>query len=173
MSADKETIKATYQFIQQYISRRQDIVVEAMIQFRPNLIIALDLEDHFKLDDLEARIKYYEVNYKDNSEHFTGIWNGEWQYQLHGIGCEMLNIITGEYFDWDMSDPAIFSSYELFRYMRWCWYEKKARDEITKTIIDWMKDISLSRLNTLLKILETSGKISSKSDEEWYCANSD
>ena len=52
-----------------------------------------------------------------------GIWrddeNNEWQYFLHGGGCRLTNMKTGEPIDWDCPDLNSYDKYKFLHHLEW------------------------------------------------------
>ena len=161
---------ATLQLIHHYLNRRRTVVVEAMIHFRPNLVAAFDLQHKLGIDDLQPSMIRLEKEFRNNAEHFSGRWKEHWQYQLHGIGCEMVHVETGEHFNWDMGDPLVFSTFELFEYLRW--YETKNRDDNLDLLIAYVDDLSLSSLKSILEALKLDGRLDVTPEDDWQLVGS-
>ena len=53
----------------------------------------------------------------------SGIWrvdeNNEWQYFLHGGGCRLTNMKTGEPIDWDCPDLNSYDKYKFLHHLEW------------------------------------------------------
>ena len=53
----------------------------------------------------------------------SGIWknNTDWQYFLHGKGCRLTNIVSGEIVDWDSDNESgvDIDPYAFIRYLKW------------------------------------------------------
>lgn len=82
------------QLIVEYVARQQ-LVYEAILQLSPVKLVVHDKS----IDTLE--VCYLADKYK----HIPGrgIWQryGTWHYFLHGGGCRLTNIISGEPIEWD------------------------------------------------------------------------
>lgn len=53
----------------------------------------------------------------------TGIWKNDrdWQYFLHGKGCRLTNVVSGEILDWDSDNESgvDIDPYAFIRYLKW------------------------------------------------------
>jgi hypothetical protein len=53
----------------------------------------------------------------------SGIWrdneNNEWRYFLHGGGCRLTNVKTGEPIDWDCPDVNSYDRYKFLHHLEW------------------------------------------------------
>jgi hypothetical protein len=52
---------------------------------------------------------------------FVGYWgeNNEWKYRLHGVGCELTHIETGEPLEWDVYGLTTFDHFWFAYYVQW------------------------------------------------------
>jgi hypothetical protein len=101
-----------------FLNRRLETVVQILIERRAPLL------KHFAVDkSLNINLEPYCQAFYENEEaaylEQSGIWNGEWQYYFHGHGCRLTHIQTGEYFDWDASDPRHFYAREFAGHLKW------------------------------------------------------
>src|SRR5690349_20422340 len=69
-----------------YVERQEQIVLPLMIQFRPDLIKGLGIDNLLGIN-VDNQYEYFLENYLGNDEIFNGIWQTEWEYLLHGYGC--------------------------------------------------------------------------------------
>jgi hypothetical protein len=53
----------------------------------------------------------------------SGIWrdreNNEWRYFLHGSGCRLTNVNTGEPIDWDCPDISKYDKWKFMFHLMW------------------------------------------------------
>ena len=136
-------------FIKLYLLRRRNIVGEILIHFRPNLIKSLRLTDVLAVEDIDSRYHFFLKHYQNDGEHFKGIWQKKWKYQLHGIGCEAKHLETGEYFDWDIGHPYEFSSIEIYHYLVW-FQSQNLQDDKIKILRSWFPNLSKEVIDKLL-----------------------
>lgn len=124
--------------IRYYIERRRYTVVETLVQLRPDLIEHLRLELVFPIPNLAQKIAAFKLAYTQRQIDFIGVWQADWKYRLHGYGCFLQNIQTGENFDWDMSDPMIFYRGEFESHLIWrCKNEKDSA--LIQDFIVWQR----------------------------------
>lgn len=80
--------------IAEYVARQQ-LAYEAILQLSPFRLVAGDKSTG--IDEL--------LNLANKYKHIpsSGIWRryGTWRYYLHGGGCRLTNIISGEPIEWD------------------------------------------------------------------------
>jgi len=144
MQNNSSIINIGYELIKYYIERRRYTVIMALLEMRPDLIITENLQDVFPLSELEDKVKEFIEKYNKGEVHFSGYWNKDWLYKLHGSGCELKHVLTREFFDWDISDPLIFSKAEFQQHLEWrCLHNKD--DKRLLFYLEWIKqnDISL------------------------------
>lgn len=95
---------------------RQQLVFDAIAELRP---------DKFAIED--KSISDHEVaTLADAYKHVPdkGVWKryGVWNYTMHGSGCRLIGIITGEPIEWDVPDKDVF---EHRWFLNWCRWLKK------------------------------------------------
>lgn len=83
----------------EYLLRRKETVIQATIELYPYVIIGLGLEALIGISDIKKYHEFYEQFHQGKPIQYRGIWNGEWEYRLHGIGCELIHQQTKESFD--------------------------------------------------------------------------
>lgn len=84
-------------------AQRQSVVLEAMRDLRPDLT-----KDHERIETQEEWIAFKrEIMKKPN----PGYWgeNSEWEYILHGPGCRLTHVYTGEVIEWDFGELNSFN----------------------------------------------------------------
>lgn len=138
-STSNECIHIGQRLITHYLARRRETVIEALIDMRPDLIVLENLTHIFIISDLSAKIADFVKRYNSSQVHFKGKWRHDWSYQLHGTGCELRNDITNELFDWDMSDPMVFTKTEFEQHVQWrC--KQDNQDKFVKAYLDWINN---------------------------------
>jgi hypothetical protein len=139
---------------------RQQIVVRLMVRLRPDLIkqygidtiLGIDIEPYLRaLDNIEQRADSLDFL-------FNGIWNNVWQWKLHGIGCRLMNLQTGELFDWDAGHPYELSDFwyhldwrirnepqnaDIQRLLRWQAEHQLAGSEFYLRIEHYMRELHI------------------------------
>jgi hypothetical protein len=96
-----------------YFIERQRIVCLAMLDLDPYALKAGG-DTLFGI----AISPYIDASANFRSEN-RGIWKNEWKYRLHGIGCELVNIHTGEPLEWDAPDPDSFEFSWFWEHLGW------------------------------------------------------
>ena len=80
----------------------------------------------------------------------SGVWqdneDNEWRYFLHGGGCRLTNIKTGEPIDWDCPDVNSYDRYKFFYHLEWqltsseraekLMFSRNVEKEMLKTLIN-------------------------------------
>jgi hypothetical protein len=108
-----------------YIERRRYTVILALLELRPDLIVGEQLQNIFPISDLHDKVDLFRSNEEQGLIQLTGKWGENWAYKLHGIGCELKNLSTGEIFDWDINNPLHFFEAEFEDHLNWrCLNEK-------------------------------------------------
>ncbi|HRF97836.1 MAG TPA: hypothetical protein PLZ51_21660 [Aggregatilineales bacterium] len=102
--------------LREYISRQQ-LVYEAIQELRPDFFIVHD-KSISNEDVLKVVRQYQKVP-------FRGTWQkyGTWEYYIHGIGCRLTNLVSGEIIEWDI--PHI-THFERLWFMNWVNWVRKA-----------------------------------------------
>lgn len=122
-----------------YLTRRREAVVRAVLELRPELVAYMNLQMVYFIPDLDEKVAEFKANRDDGVIPIRGLWNENWEYEFHGIGCKLRNPTTLENFDWDMGRPDHFSLGELELYLDWCSTAPIENDGI-KWYIDWISN---------------------------------
>ena len=79
-----------------------------------------------------------------------GIWNkyGQWKYYLHGRGCRLTNLISGEIIEWDAPNVIDFKSDWFLNWVNWV---KKVNQDY--------HELSIDKIHSILNQLEKDGRI--------------
>jgi hypothetical protein len=118
---------------------------------------------------LPMKVSEFVKKYETKQVSFEGSWADEWVYKLHGIGCELKNIHTGELFDWDISDPEIFGKVEFIDHLHW----RAIHSHSDKTIVDYLKWIQDGHHFTeLWETLERNKIVLGLNEYEWILTHS-
>lgn len=115
-----------------YIARQQ-LACEALAELRPDkIVIARMLAEGD--DNLEELLSVAEWN-KDAP--YSGFWNryGNWRYSIHGNGCRLMNLETGEPLDWDAPDKEVFDLYFFVNWFMWVIKQEQQARDITEAVI--------------------------------------
>ncbi len=95
--------------------QRQRIVYDLLKELRPDFLINLDALTESELDEfVDMTIKYQHIP-------GSGFWgqDNEWEYWIHGRGCQITHVVTQERIEWDTIDPLVFDRYWFTNYVDW------------------------------------------------------
>ncbi|MEM6283020.1 MAG: hypothetical protein AAF787_12560 [Chloroflexota bacterium] len=137
MTSKKELSQMCVQIVVNYLIRRRETVIQALIELRPELVYHHGLSKHYPIENLEAKVEDF-INSRDNNSLVKpcGLWRNDWQYRLHGIGCELVHHHTQEKFDWDIGRPDNFIVGELELHLEWRCKTQQEAQEIAR-YINW------------------------------------
>ncbi len=102
-----------------YFIERQRLVMLAMLDLNP---IVLQGAVNLPSLDLEPYIKRFHNklgNLKQGESYQVGIWKNDWKHWVHGIGCRLTHIHTGEYLEWDAVDANGFDMGWFCDHLMW------------------------------------------------------
>jgi hypothetical protein len=104
--------QAIYTLVVKFVER-QSIVLEAMRDLRPDIIMRVESKGN---SELQAELKK-----KFAQDPGRGQWgqNNEWEYRLHGIGCHLTHTLTGEIIGWDLGSLKRFDPQWFVDYVEW------------------------------------------------------
>ncbi|MDX2075636.1 MAG: hypothetical protein SFZ02_04350 [bacterium] len=117
--------------LREYIARQQ-LVYEILQELRPYFFLAHDKS--VSNEDLTKALNQY------IRSPSTGIWQkyGTWKYYIHGAGCRLTNLISGEILEWDT--PHI-THFERLWFMNWVNWVKKANHTYQSLSEDMVYDL--------------------------------
>jgi hypothetical protein len=94
-------------YIQQFVERQQ-IVEQALRELRPEFLLSFD--DYFD---------WIMQNPASNPD--SGYWGEHraWRYSIHGHGCRLTHIETGEPLDWNPPNVDVFNLWFFKRWLEW------------------------------------------------------
>ena len=143
MSNLNELETAIYTLIQQFI-KRQEVVLEAMKDLRPDKVIRARGGDMKRASELTLQF-YHE------RPSPIGYWgtNDEWAFYLHGMGCRLTHTITGEKLEWDVGDLNRFDKNWFLNYVRWL-LEQDTTNSAVKIVKSQLKSSSRSEVFRLI-----------------------
>jgi len=130
--------------------QRQQLVVQAMVHFRPDLIRGLEIDKILGIN-LEEEYKFFLEHYLGNDAIFNGIWRDEWQYYLHGYGCKLTNLKTKEPLEWDAGHPQSFYLGWFATHLEWR-IQQNFSNEYIKICYIWLQSNALQ--DALDKLIE-------------------
>jgi hypothetical protein len=143
--------------IAEYVSRQQ-LVVRVMTRVRPDKFAAAD-QNLSDMDTLRIAEQY-------KTAPFSGLWeeHGYWHYTIHGSGCRLVNLITGEPLDWDVPDPLVFDKW-FFRFW-WQWLSKHNPEtfNVDEQSVDQMFEV-LEQLSIITQLKTGKYRIIAKIDD--------
>src|SRR5258706_8288380 len=98
---------AVYSLVKEFI-QRQSLVHDALKEIRPDLVGVTEEER------LRPSKDYIRATQK-------GTWgkNNEWDYYIHGGGCALTHVETGEPIEWDTPDLRRFDPYWFVNWVKW------------------------------------------------------
>ena len=105
--------------LREYISRQQ-LVYDILQELRPHFFAVHDKS--VSGIDLVNLVRQGILHVP-----FTGTWQkyGTWKYYIHGAGCRLTNMISGEIIEWDTPHVTHF---ERLWFMQWVNWVKKVNN---------------------------------------------
>jgi hypothetical protein len=111
-----ELSSSTLRLVHRFV-KRQEVVAHAIGELRPDwmLRVRLDNDNESQVTELLRAVR------KHAKTPQMGYWgkNKEWKYRLHGAGCELTNIETGEPLEWDVYGLTTFDRFWFAYYVLW------------------------------------------------------
>ena len=121
--------------------------------------VTITSPDNFEeIEDTYAR-KLFQVRKRASERNLPqiGIWrdneNNEWRYSLHGGGCRLTNIKTGEPIDWDCPDVNSYDRYKFTYHLEW---QISSPERAEKFILT--RNLEQNTLKSLIGELRNSSK---------------
>jgi|GEM_PF-2370496 len=106
----REFLEQIHEFV-----RRLPIVQEAIYQLHIGVIWEVENEDKEitveSLNTLKQAMK--------SAPPSSGIWKTYWRYSIHGRGCRLIHLETGEPLDWDHGHKRSFDFYFFMTWLKW------------------------------------------------------
>ena len=141
----KAQVKAELRDALIYFIERQKLVAQAMMdlgldlnevgEFGPIAWVSnLESENTISQDKINEQIEKSEdprirkmlqiaVRTSERKIHQSGVWfdneKNEWRYFLHGSGCRLTNLKTGEPIDWDCPDVNKYDVWKFMFHLAW------------------------------------------------------
>lgn len=116
----------------------------AMIQFG-----AEKVPEGHKLYNMRKRVEALQLPDK-------GVWKdrdgNEWEYYLHGMGCRLTNIRTGEPIDWECNVPAL-EVWFFLQYLEWQLNSPDWKDRLVHTR-KWVQTKDLDSVWELIREID-------------------
>ena len=136
----------------EYYINRQKIVSQALTD------LGFDVTTDVEVDNRQSYISMQKWMTHAKEVPDSGIWidtnNDEWQYLIHGAGCQLTNKKTGEPIDWDV--PRINSFTPMFFYNHLFW-QFKAHNRFDK--VNLIRGRLTGLVNQLIEELVEKGEI--------------
>ena len=148
-----------------YLTRRRETVIRALLELRPELVLYANLQMIYDVPNLEAKVIDFKAKRDSDQIPIRGIWDRNWQYEFHGIGCRLSNRISGESFDWDMDRPDRFFLGEVEMHLEWRLQSDTDANEI-RWFSDWVKNHG-SNFDLLLDYLKRNELIVEVETHTW------
>ena len=167
MSRDefKERVKAELREALAYFIERQKLVAQAMTELGLDLnevgaFGPIAWASSAESDKLSSQDKIKREIAKTNDPHIQkmlqlalratgrelpqgGVWhdgeNNEWRYFLHGSGCRLTNVKTGEPIDWDCPDVHKYNKWKFMFHLIWQLSSSERGDKLISTNI-WARN---------------------------------
>jgi hypothetical protein len=139
-SVPDTVVQAIQNLIATY-KERQQIVIAAMVELRPD-IIKLRSDERFLDSEVAARLHTLITNSESEFRGWSftkGTWgNDSWDYDLGYTRLTIINKITAEPLTWAASDPAAVEIDGFRRHLQWR-INNQPDDENIRTCADWHK----------------------------------
>lgn len=133
-----------------YFLERQRLVTLAILDIAP-LLLKMEGDNKIPMD-LTPYIDVFRENQaslRKGDDFFKGIWKQTWKYRLHGKGCGLINITTGEPIEWDAPNQKAFRFGWFWEHLIWR-STHEAKDPYVKQFNQWVENIS--EINLPIKI---------------------
>lgn len=112
--------KICVEILLHYLRRRRETVIEAMLQLRPELVFYYNYEYIYYIKELDKKVRDFQKGVERKTIiPSNGMWRSIWHYEYHGIGIKLINVISGEFFDWDIGRPDRFTLGEVKLHFEW------------------------------------------------------
>lgn len=89
------------------------------------VVKSVDVYAEYAMSDNEKARKIYDVAKRASERNLQkeGTWRdseeNEWDYSLHGGGCLLTSVKTGEPIDWDCPDVNAYNTFKFMKHMFW------------------------------------------------------
>ena len=125
-----------------YYVLRQQLVVLAMLDLNTiNLskVGELNIVPYLKPFRERRRKRWEAMSNTPNAEEVPEslIWKGDWKHGVHGAGCLLVNLRTGEPIEWDGPDPNEFRIDWFMNNLIWR-LKNESEDPYIKACNDWL-----------------------------------
>jgi hypothetical protein len=142
-------------------TKRQSIVLDAMRDLRPDIVMRTFGEGSPEL--------LRDLTLKFMRKPQTGYWGegNKWEYYVHGGGCRLTSTKTGECIEWDVIDLKTFDWHWFVNHLEWL-LKTDFESDAVKTIRSELKSSEINRsvlkkfVLPILYQLEEAGVITKK-----------
>lgn len=135
-----EVTAAALRLIQHYWQRQQ-LVVDALLDLRPD-IIKRRAEEPYTDPLISARLKSLfenqRLDFKKGAFLQKGVWLNEWDYEIRNVRCSLTHKSTGEMLTWAASDPALVERGGFMSHLNWR-LQHESQDADVAFYARWMK----------------------------------
>ncbi|MCA0457900.1 MAG: hypothetical protein LCI00_28295 [Chloroflexi bacterium] len=139
-----------------YYVLRQQLVVLAMLDLNTRFLSEvgeLDIAPYFNAFR-ERRRKIWEERSKTSDAEKTPeelVWKGDWKHGVHGSGCKLVNLRSGEPLEWDGPNTEEFNIDWFINHLVWR-LKNELEDPYTKACKDWLES-QQTDINTVKKAI--------------------
>ncbi|MBN1286040.1 MAG: hypothetical protein JXB47_11635 [Anaerolineae bacterium] len=165
LSVPIEVFEALRNIIIFYLHRRRETVIQAVVELRPDIIKNLYLEKALDIRISELALDAFRKKQEEGQIKREGIWDNTWRYWMQGDTCELVNIRTGERFDWKAGYPIVFFTGELFFHLKWRMKHHEDNPDI-QTYAAWCQENPID-LHVLLGYLADRNILIKRGQHEW------
>jgi hypothetical protein len=131
---------AVHSLIQRFVER-QSLVLEAMRELRPDLVMHIEHKDNSEFWAGWTPESWQAFVLENARKHNPGSWgeNKEWEYFLHGAGCRLIHKVTQERIEWDL---GTLSTFDKFWFVNWLQslLDSNTDDDAVTTIRTWYEN---------------------------------
>lgn len=136
-----EQVSQAVQNLIVHYKERQQIVIAAMVELRPD-IVKVRADERFMDPGVISRLRALIANSENDFKGWSfvkGTWgNDSWNYDLGHTRLTIMNKATGEPLTWAASDPLAIEVDGFRQHLKWR-IENQSDEENIKTCTDWYK----------------------------------
>ncbi len=140
----------TFQNLIVYFLERQRLVVLAILDIRPKLLLMEDADvPPIDLAPYIARVEEQEGKTQSPEALYQGFWKHDWAYRLHGIGCQLTHRTTREPLEWDAPNAKAFRFEWFWKHLLWR-SQYESDDPFVAQSLTWITEKSSNQTEKLL-----------------------
>jgi hypothetical protein len=117
---NERTIDLMRGVIEVYLER-QKLVARAMLDVHPQPLYMCGT--HILGEEIEPHVQRWlkKIETNDDFEHnwHDGIWQDEWKYHAHGLGCKLTHLETGEPIAWNAPHFDSYDQEPFMEHLEW------------------------------------------------------